>query len=86
MTTVTTYWIEYGNGKSAWLAPDADLDAFDGITNKEERIMLVAETGKTLCKDGNEIAPCVWLVDGDDSGYYEQDQSLNEEESGNGRE
>ena len=64
MYTKVTYYITYGDGKSAWLSPNKSLDDFENITAKEERTLLFAEDGLQLKhKTTGEFTNGIWLKD-----------------------
>lgn len=64
MYTKLTYYIKYGDEKSAWLAPDKSPDEFENVTYIEERTLLFAEDGLQLKnKTTGEFTNGIWLKD-----------------------
>lgn len=70
MTTKTSYFIRYGENRSAWLSPNKSPTEFDNVTYTEERIMLYADEGKVLQKNNEIIGQCIWLKDDDSIDNY----------------
>ena len=73
MHVLMTYYIEYDNGKSAWLSPDKSPSDFPDVTYTEERPMLYAEDGMTLQlkETGEIVGEAIWLKDTTQDDYEE---------------
>lgn len=82
MQVKNSYYIKR-NGVYIWL--NAGIPMQDGDELIEVRPMLIADEGKTLWKDGEEVGQCVWLRNGDvKENYEERDIPPEPEEEVNG--
>lgn len=79
MKVKETFFVKYGDGKSAWLAPDATMP--DGVTSQELRPMLYPADGMVLRhKQTGETFECVWLKDTTADDYEEITQDKKEDD------